>query len=427
MNKKVLSALIVAVCIPSFAFSQESTDSENKKRPRVIITENIPVATPTPRKVIIVPSAGQTDGASTVNPRLEADETPAVQTSSTSSNGGRSLRYIELQSKIEEAKRTMRTKPLRISMQDETQTTSVVRLAFYNWTTRSVDYAVISKPLFLKKDSNTLVRTEGGQTVRINTIRGNGVNTPVMIFDLYNRPHLPLIVQYPIEKFGQFREMAYYVSTHPGIVTPETVGAGRTYVRNILDVARQKLRQKGIFIQPKVVDIAERLALVEHVDHGRFRNEYHPRIYDDVYVLYALNKGQTYRYSVSSAGAGGMVQMIPSTYRMMRSRYFQVGLIPDFVAGMRNHINASQAMLLYMQMTWNDLYSNSTVRDAMENGWATQEELMAAGYNSNPARLPRYIKRGGAGWASLIPRETKVYLRILSSVEQHVPLSPRSN
>jgi len=175
------------------------------------------------------------------------------------------------------------------------------------------------------------------------------------------------------------------------------------------------------------VDIAERLALVEHVDHWRFRTEPHPNIFNDVFVLYALNEGQTYRYSVSSAGAGGMVQMIPSTYRMIRARYPDVPLMPNFVEGMRNHVNAAQAMLLYMQMTWNDLSSNSTVQSALSDGIATPEELMAAGYNSNPSRLPGYIKRGGENWTDLIPRETKVYLQIYDSVERHVPLRARDN
>ena len=425
MSRKILLALLIAVFVPTFLFAQDR--QAPKKRARVVITNNLPVATPTPRRVIIVKSATPTSNSTRPKPTPRVYQTPPPRvTPATAGQTARSLRFLELQSKIEEAKRSMRTKPLRISMSDVTQTTSVVRLAFYDWKMRAVDYVVISKPAFLKRGNNSFIRTERGQTVRVSTIRGNGVNTPVMIFDLYNRPQLPLIVQYPIEKYGRFREMAYYVSTHPGIVTPETVGAGRAYLRNVLNTARQKLRQKGIFIQPKVVDIAERLALVEHVDHSRFRNEYHPRIYNDVYVLYALNKGQTYRYSVSSAGAGGMVQMIPATYRMIRSRYYRVGLIPDFVVGMRNHVNASQAMLLYMQMTWNDLRSNSTVRNAMAQGYATQEQLMAAGYNSNPARLPKYIRRGGAGWKNLIPRETKVYLRIYSSVERYIPMTPRS-
>ena len=39
--------------------------------------------------------------------------------------------------------------------------------------------------------------------------------------------------------------------------------------------------------------------------------------------------------------------------------------MPDFVEGMRNHVNASQAMLLYMQMTWNDLIAEPDGRECV--------------------------------------------------------------
>jgi hypothetical protein len=220
-------------------------------------------------------------------------------------------------------------------------------------------------------------------------------------------------------------ETAYYMSTHPGLVTPEVVGAGRLYVHNVIELARERLREKGMTVQPQVADIAERLSTVEHVDHQRFRTELPNNIFNDIFTLYALNEGQTYRYSVSSAGAGGMVQMIPSTYRMVRSRYPQADLMPDFVEGMRNHVNAAKAMLLYMQWTWNDLTSSPTVNGALASGIATPAQLMAAGYNSNPARLAGYINRGGENWTGLIPRETKIYLQIYDALERNVPLKPR--
>jgi hypothetical protein len=233
-------------------------------------------------------------------------------------------------------------------------------------------------------------------------------------------------VQYPIERNGSLAEMAYYISTHPGVVTPEVINAGKLYVRNTIDIARTQLQEKGIFISPQIADIAERLATVEHIDHPRFWSEYQLSLFNEIFTLYALNEGTTYRYSVSRAGAGGMVQMIPSTYSMVRNRYYNVGLIPDFVEGMRNHINAAQAMLLYMQWTWNDLSLNSTIADAINNGLASQAEIMAAGYNSNPYRLAVYLKRGGTKWRTLIPNETKMYLQIYASLERNVPMTPRS-
>src|SRR2546421_4374389 len=103
-----------------------------------------------------------------------------------------------------------------------------------------------------------------------------------------------------------------------------------------------------------------------------------------------------------------MVQMIPWTYALMRQRHPGVGLNPDFVVGMRNHGNALEAMLLYMQDTWNDLSANEDVQAALTAKEATTTEIMAAGYNSKAAKLPGYIPRGGAGWRSLILRETQM-------------------
>jgi hypothetical protein len=71
------------------------------------------------------------------------------------------------------------------------------------------------------------------------------------------------------------------------------------------------LRDRGNPINPMLVDIAKHLCIVEHVDHERFRNENRIALFEEIYTLYALNELDTYRFSVSSAGAGGMVQMIP--------------------------------------------------------------------------------------------------------------------
>lgn len=331
----------------------------------------------------------------------------------------------QLKSRIAEAKRLMQTRPMPISYTDSFLVTDVLRVAFFDWKTSQIDFVVLTKTVFLAKGMELPTLSTNGKNVTVRILRANGVNTAVTITDQNNQPQTPLVVQYPIERNGSLAEVAYYISTHPGVVTPEIVNAGKLYVHNTINIARDKLREKGIYISPKVADIAERLATVEHIDHPRFWSEYHPNLYNEIFTLFALNEGNTYRYSVSRAGAGGMVQMIPSTYSMVRSRYYSVGLMPDFVEGMRNHVNAAQAMLLYMQMTWNDLSASETVANALDSGIATQADLMAAGYNSNPARLPIYIRRGGANWRSLIPRETKIYLQIYASLERAVPMTPR--
>src|SRR5437016_12352747 len=70
--------------------------------------------------------------------------------------------------------------------------------------------------------------------------------------------------------------------------------------------------------------------------------------------------------------------------------------------------------------TWSYLQKREEVQTALRNGTASKAELLAAGYNSNPMRLPLYLKNGGAGWRALIPAETQMYLSIYSSVDTNV-------
>ena len=79
-----------------------------------------------------------------------------------------------------------------------------------------------------------------------------------------------------------------------------------------------------------------------------------------------------------------------------------------------------------MQDTWADLAANEDVQYALSAKLATQTELLAAGYNSNAAKLPLYIRRGGASWKTLIPRETQIYLQIYRTLEALVPQKPHS-
>src|SRR6476661_3422362 len=421
MNKRFALCLLVLGMSSIGALAQQSSQPVTTPS-RVVVTNTIPPsqpwATPTPA------------------PLLKPVQTPIVvgtasYPSQASNLNYKGLSFSVIKQKLAEAKRQMMTRPLTTAMVTPVPPVDgmlpmpfvapapMVRIAYYDWHSRKVEYITIGKDAFLTTNAMISAVSSNGKPVLARIIRANGVNTPIEITDA-GQEQLPLMIQYPVEKNGRLIETAYYMSTHPGLITPEVVSAGRFYVQNTIDIARDKLKEKGYFIQPKVADIAERLATVEHVDHMRFKTEFQANIFNDIFTLYALNEGQTYRYSVSSAGAGGMVQMIPSTYAMIRRLYPNAGLMPDFVEGMRNHINASQAMLLYMQMTWNDLNASPTITSAMSSGIATPEQLMAAGYNSNPAKLAGYINRGGERWTSLIPRETQIYLQIWDSLERSV-------
>lgn len=328
-----------------------------------------------------------------------------------------------IHTRITEAERLFKSRPLPAAM---TPSIEFVTLAALEPGGARIHKIIIPKETFLTKGSELTVPSSFGMPLSLRVLRANGVNTAVTVFDNAGRSFAPLLVEFPIEKRGVFRELAYYTSAHPALLSPELSRSGQAYIRNMVDLAAKRLRDKGVFISPQIVDVAERLCLVEHVDHERFRLEDRKALYNEIFSLFALNELDTYRYSVSSAGAGGMVQMIPWAYGLMKQRHPGVGLIPDFVTGMRNHGNALQAMLLYMQDTWNDLAANDEVQYALSAKLATQTELLAAGYNSNAAKLPSYLKRGGAGWRTLIPRETQMYLQIYKSFESLMPMKTRT-
>jgi len=292
-----------------------------------------------------------------------------------------------------------------------------VVLAVWNPSSNQMDSVRIDKKTFLTKGAEGMFTTGNNQLVQVRIIRANGVNTSVAITGVTGTQLTPLVVKYPITRPGKATEMAYYTSFHPALDSGDVIKEGQDYVNDALGSAFQDLTSTGLRISPDVVKVAEHLAFVEHTDHKRFKTENHPELFKEISGLYALNSGDTFRYSVSTAGAGGMIQMIPKTYQAIRAKYPAANLDPDFVAGMQNHANATKAMLLYIQDTWNVLSRQDTIREALQSKLATQPELLAAGYNSNPMKLSSYIKKGGDQWRSLIPDETKMYLQIYSAVD----------
>jgi len=323
------------------------------------------------------------------------------------------LSSAQVAEKITDAKQLLRSRAAL--------TGTSVTLAAFDQETSQINIFSVSKDSFLIKGAKLAATTQLSRSVLVHVISPNGVNTAVTVTDVATgRQFLPLVVQYPIVKSGAVTETAYYTSAHPALLSAEIISAGNSYVTTMLETAAERLADKGVSISRDIINIAEHLVLVEHTDHRRFLNEDRSKIYPDILSLYALNQGDTFRYSVSSAGAGGMIQMIPRTYEGIRQQHPGIDLATDFVSGMRNHANALEAMLLYINDTWSYLQKQDEVQNALRNGIASKPELLAAGYNSNPMRLPLYLKNGGAGWRTLIPAETQMYLAIYSSVDSNV-------
>jgi hypothetical protein len=345
---------------------------------------------------------GQTAGLNSFNP---------TESTETATSGSNKFSSAQIADKLTEAKRLLQA---RSTSQEN------VALAALDPATSEIQIISIAKDSFLTKGGVFLLNTQTGESVRLRIIRPNGVNTAVTVTDANGHSLVPLLVQYPIVRDGSWSENAYYSSAHPALVSPDIVGEGQRYLASMFGKATQELQSNGVAISPEIVEVAKHLVIVEHTDHKRFRDEDRANIYPEVLALYALNQGDTFRYSVSSAGAGGMIQMIPRTYAAIREHHPNVRLESDFVSGMQNHANALKAMLLYINDTWNYLSESADVQQAMSSGIATKTELLAAGYNSNPYRLPNYLANGGTAWKTLIPAETQMYLAIYQSVDSHI-------
>lgn len=418
MNKRAKFSLFLLIVGLVFEFSparsQSNESTPASTRPRTVTTRPVSQDATQTQKPATTTMSWPAQAASQVG---STDQLAQVQ-------NPHPLSMNKIRARTEEAQRLLKAHSSPTAMTSPSLYT--VTLAALDDKKSQIHLMSIPKEIFLKKGSEMSLTTTLGANVQVRIIRANGVNTAVTVFDSAGHSFVPLLVEYPIERGGRLLEVAYYTSAHPALLSPEVAKTGQNYIRTMLDLAAKRLKDKGVFVPPNLIDIAERLCTVEHADHTRFRNENRKTLFEEIFSLYALNELNTYRHSVSVAGAGGMVQMIPPTYQMLRRMHPGIGLNPDFVYGMRNHGNALEAMLLYVLDTWKLLAASEDVAEAMRTGIATQWELMAAGYNSNPAKLPRYIRQGGSGWRTLIPRETQIYLQIYRSLDTLIPMKARS-
>src|SRR3982751_6322205 len=174
-----------------------------------------------------------------------------------------------IQVRVSEARRMLKTRPVPTA---SVPSIEFVTIAALERETARTHFITLSKQTFLTKGAEVNTTTSEGTNVNVRIIRANGVNTALTIFTQDGHSLAPLTVEYPIERGGKFLKTAYYTSAHPALLSPDLVRSGQSYVRNMLNLAVKRLSDKGVAISPQIVDVAERLCVVEHVDHDRFRN-----------------------------------------------------------------------------------------------------------------------------------------------------------
>ncbi len=97
----------------------------------------------------------------------------------------------------------------------------------------------------------------------------------------------------------------------------------------------------------------------------------------------------------SKAGALGIAQFMPSTWRWLRRKE----IIPKYF-DITNKQHQKEAQKLYMEYLYSLDYGINDDKMA----------LAAAAYNAGPARVKRVVERYGINWKYHLPKETKKYL-----------------
>jgi len=247
--------------------------------------------------------------------------------------------------------------------------------------------------------------------------KSNGVNTKFTI--VYPEHHIVLALKRPVRHDTTFKEVVY--TPYSEILDiPDVRKAGMDYLKDVLDKAKSDLIGRGVkplssdeFIAD---DVSLALAVIEHIDPQKFESGKYTieRLIHETLVIMGTNTQSAYRYSASKAGARGLFQFIPDTYKRITRLYPRAALDNDFIHGMENHENAAKASFLLFDADMRAL--NDGRKDQIMNDPRALGRFLASAYNCGAGRTKLAMDRYGANWASGVPAETRIYLKKYDAV-----------
>lgn len=207
--------------------------------------------------------------------------------------------------------------------------------------------------------------------------------------------------------------------------TFEVRAVGRAYVDGVIKLAMIELRKQGVkslvnkseLVADRVpADTISKLAAIEHIDEGRFMKEPFARLAGEMYAIYGLNQTIAYNYSVSTAKARGMFQIIPRTYDGLRKTYPHAGLDKNFFSGTVNHVNAAKAAILLADHDVGLL--PTTLRQKLFDNLPRYEEYVGASYNGGPTRAKSILARGDDFVTHNKNKENRIYIMKIRSMQK---------
>lgn len=278
----------------------------------------------------------------------------------------------------------------------------------------------------IKRDRGLDVLTPGYQ---LAVRRDNGFNSDIDVITPADGK--VLAVRYPVmndrNRFGGLLPViqAVYTPFSNEIMTPKIIKEGIEVQDKLIDKAYKKLKDRDVYSAAfpgrKVTDVIPKdmltvLLLNEHIDPGEFHSAASaPYLVKKVLTIIGTNREKAYAYTISPAGAFGLVQMIPSTYRLLLSEYPTAGLNPSFASGMTDAVNAVMAQVLLCDADW------QTIRKVEEVPPEKIGPYLAAAYNGGVGRVLSILRYDKTDWMDAPDSAGRPTIR----VSQRVPIRTR--
>ncbi len=199
-----------------------------------------------------------------------------------------------------------------------------------------------------------------------------------------------------------------YVPYSSAFFVPEVLSAGSNYLSFLIQGAFDELRTRGVksraYPDKLVADVIDpylikSIVVIEHTDHYSLLKQDDPERSLGVFLTkLALNGDDAFDGTASNAGALGLAQFIPSTYKLFVKNRPDLALIPDFTTGMNDHQNAVKAEVAYLDQSLAGM--PTSIRDIYATDKMRAAEFLAAAYNGGDTRVKRAWAAYGDAWAA---------------------------
>ena len=255
----------------------------------------------------------------------------------------------------------------------------------------------------LKRDPGFEVLTPG---FTLTMRRENGINSDIWCVNPTGGK--VVAVKYPVSNennrfgAGELVIQAVYTPYSPDIRTEEIIKRGIEVQNGFIDKAYARLRERRVvsraFPGRQIVDVMPKdilrvLLLNEHIDPSEFKSPGLAKsLAERVLTVIGTNREKAYAYSISPAGARGLVQMMPSTYALLLNKYSSAGLRTPFSVAVGDPVNAVMAQVLLCDSDWEAIKTRSDLPAERVGPY------LAAAYNGGVGRVLTVLSHDETEW-----------------------------